>query len=329
MKKKEIAPRFGIGEWYGRSFVTLSRQERSDYSKVRAPSSQECLPRSTGAKRVSCNKKGGVCLMRLYAKDPQTGLVTAQPTFCTMCPERFLEGRMIFEWVGKTILGCSQPLVTNQVGFLVRGSWEEEAPADVHLKGAESSGGPVDKHEDVGQIDSILVDPDTSLLRWCALEIQSVYFSGEAMSKEYATIRRMADNRIPFPQKSRRPDYRSSGPKRLMPQLQIKVPTLRRWGKKMAVVIDKGFFDSLGTMREVPDISNCDIVWFIVDYREHDGKIELVQHGIRRTTLESAVEGLTAGVPVSLPTFEDRLRSKLAGPKKRRKSRKKGSQESK
>ena len=39
-------------------------------------------------------------------------------------------------------------------------------------------------------------------------------------------------DRLPFPI-GQRPDYRSSAPK-IMPR-QIKVPALRRWGKKMVV----------------------------------------------------------------------------------------------
>jgi hypothetical protein len=102
--------------------------------------------------------------------------------------------------------------------------------------------------------------------------------------------------------------------KRLMPQLQIKVPTLRRWGKKMAVVIDEQFFRSLGEMQSVPDpndISNADIAWFVVGYDEAHDPIRLMRAKCYLTTLERAVEGLTNGVPVSLPTFESRIRQKL------------------
>jgi hypothetical protein len=56
-----------------------------------------------------------------------------------------------------------------------------------------------------------------------------------------------------------------------MPQLLTKVPTLRRWGKKMAVVVDAPFFHSMGTMERVKDVSNSDIVWFLVDFVEDPG----------------------------------------------------------
>ena len=131
------------------------------------------------------------------------------------------------------------------------------------------------------------------------------------MSCEYDAIRKHQWDALPFPAGNRRPDYRSSGPKRLMPQLQTKVPSLRRWGKKIAVVVDHAFFAALAPMAEVPHVSNCDIAWFVVRYDEQSGAT-LVPHKLFLTTLEQAVEGITAGVPVSLEVFEQRIRRKLA-----------------
>jgi hypothetical protein len=96
-----------------------------------------------------------------------------------------------------------------------------------------------------------------------------------------------------------------------MPQLQIKVPSLRRWGKKMAVVVDEDFFAAMGEMETVKDVSNCDVAWFIVRYEEREGRAHLTPLKVHLTTLESSVVGLTAGVPVTLETFEKRILSKL------------------
>ncbi len=84
-----------------------------------------------------------------------------------------------------------------------------------------------------------------------------------------------------------------------MPQLQIKVPTLRRWGKKMAVVVDRAFFDSVGEMDRVSDISNADIAWFVVRFEEVPGTAysRIVRDEVRYTTLERSVDGLTGGSP--------------------------------
>ena len=143
--------------------------------------------------------------------------------------------------------------------------------------------------------------------------MQAVYFSGGKMEDDFAVMRSWTDPGLPFPAKQRRPDFRSSGPKRLMPQLQIKVPTLRRWGKKMAVVVDRAFWKSLDEMKRTPHISNADIVWFVVDYEgPTKGRYKLKPHEAVLTTLEHAVEGLTGGMPVSLEQFERAIREKLA-----------------
>ena len=190
-------------------------------------------------------------------------------------------------------MGTSSPEIATEVGFLR----------------AE------DGATDVGRIDMVLVNRDDGAraLNWCALEIQAVYFSGRSMNEEFRHIRDYAGEAPPFPSQIRRPDYRSSGPKRLMPQLQIKVPTLRRWGKKMAVVIDKHFFASLGRMEEVSDLSNGDIAWFTVDFQadDSDRRFKLVRDAVHVTTLERATEGLTGGSPVTLTEFEESIQSKL------------------
>ncbi|OCP08010.1 hypothetical protein BC374_17575 [Ensifer sp. LC13] len=99
-----------------------------------------------------------------------------------------------------------------------------------------------------------------------------------------------------------------------MPQLQIKVPSLRRWGKKMVVIIDKPFLDAMAPMETVDHVSNCDIVWVVVNYDENvdPGKAVLVVEKVVLTTLEASVVGLTAGVPTTMPEFESRLSQKVA-----------------
>ena len=82
----------------------------------------------------------------------------------------------------------------------------------------------------------------------------------------------------------------------------------------MAVVIDKRFFESLGKMEEVDDLSSGDIAWFTVDFEEVDRgrRFRLVRDKVHVTTLERATEGLTGGYPVTLTEFEDGIRSKLS-----------------
>jgi hypothetical protein len=221
-----------------------------------------------------------------------TVLVTSSPV--TTCPSRFLEANTAFQWVSDTLLETPHAQVVSEVPFLMSAQGQEL------------------EEDEVGRIDSVLVRVEGSTLRWSALEMQAVYFSGGKMEDDFAVMRTWRGPGLPFPARQRRPDYRSSGPKRLMPQLQIKVPTLRRWGKKMAVVVDKAFWDSLGEIRRERHLSNADIVWFVVDYEGPvRGRYRLKSHEAIFTTLEHAVEGLTGGTPVSLEQFEQAIRQKL------------------
>lgn len=193
----------------------------------------------------NCNKKGGVCSLRLYEQKGKGPVQGIQSPIAT-CPNRFLENGMIFKWVSETLLGTSEPVVLSEIGFLDRlGNPQQDERAD-----DDSSS------EVIGRIDNVLLHPTKTPLDWCALEIQAVYFSGKAMKQEFSMLAKHTGD-FPFPAAHRRPDWRSSGPKRLLPQLQTKTPTIRTWGKKMAVVIDEPFFGSLMGLEEERHLSNA------------------------------------------------------------------------
>ncbi|HPG61543.1 MAG TPA: NotI family restriction endonuclease [Casimicrobium sp.] len=253
-----------------------------------------------------CTKSGGVCSLRLYQRGDDGRVQPAEGErdgLRAVCPNRFHEDLTAFSWVSTSGIDAAAYLSVGEVGFL---------ESDRSLDGA---GG-----DDVGRLDMILVDSnsiDEPSLNWIAAEIQAVYFSGPEMATEFRAIREDVENGgtgLIWPTEVRRPDYRSSGPKRLMPQLQIKVPTLRRWGKKMAVIIDEAFYQSLGAMSTVEHLSNSDIAWFVAKFRwnESTRAYQLTRGNIIMTTLEEAVVGLTAGRPVSQPEFEKRIRTNLA-----------------
>jgi hypothetical protein len=165
--------------------------------------------------------------------------------------------------------------------------------------------------EEVGRIDNVLIVQGSAPLLWCPVEIQAVYFSGDKMELDFAGIRSRDLPAVPFPAGRRRPDYRSSGPKRLMPQLLVKVPTLRRWGKKIAVVVDEDFFAELGRMEPVADVSNCDVAWFVVAFNESERGFKIERKTVFLTTLESSQSGLVAARPVKKEEFEKRIQAKL------------------
>jgi hypothetical protein len=292
--------RFGIGEWYGSVVSALTLDERVSLASFALNRSSEprphCpfKPRQNGTSQP-CTKSGGVCSLQLYERHDEGEVVAAlgyPGLLRCVCPHRFAEGGQVHQWIGEEILGTTSPLYVGEVPFL-------RSDSDSNSEDGAS----------VGRIDSVLVHPNRLPLSWCAVEMQAVYFSGPAMSSEFEQM--VTDTQLPFPNRIRRPDYRSSGPKRLMPQLQIKVPTLRRWGKKMAVVVDEAFFGALGKMDDVAHVSNADIAWFVVGFDIQGRVAQLSPRMVRFTTLERAVEGLTAGTPLSLTQFEAEIEGRL------------------
>ncbi|MHB1425233.1 MAG: NotI family restriction endonuclease, partial [Gemmataceae bacterium] len=194
--------RFGIGEWYGKSFVNLTSQERRHFAEIQQ-NPQANLPScrflSTKEHPRPCWKTGGVCSLRSYEQAGK--LVHVDPAGGTLratCPSRFEEDGEVYRWIGEVLLGNSDAVPVGQVPFL------ERVPT--------MGGGEVSEGEGVGRIDNVLIVPGTTPLQWCAVEVQAVYFSGDKMADDFRAIRRHQADSIPFPAGRRRPDYRSSGP---------------------------------------------------------------------------------------------------------------------
>ena len=217
-----MVTRYGTAELFGYNFSGLTPQKirefsAAHYKEIPCP----FKPIVPGKPTPTCGKRGGVCSLRRYSRD-DNGTVVPIGQLATTCPQRFLEQSLVFKWVGEILLGNPRPVVISEVPFLMGETQSHEQEADA-----------------VGMIDKVLVSVSGQSLKWCALEMQAVYFSGKSMENDFNDMRQWEGPGIPFPKVQRRPDFRSSGPKRLMPQLQIKVPTISRWGKKMAVVLEK------------------------------------------------------------------------------------------
>jgi hypothetical protein len=286
-----VGARFGVGEWFGNVVAATPGRRKAELSEASTLSVRQaampCPFRQSAERGAICNKKGGICSLRSYRSEITADLETrifADGPFVTVCPSRFWHDNAIFRWIGETVIGTASPILIKEVEFL----------------GALGGGGEAEAGEGAGRIDTILINADDSS-EWCAVEMQAVYFSGAGMASHLAQFSAGAEE-LPFPDAVRRPDFRSSGPKRLMPQLQTKVPTLRRRGKKMVAVVDHQFFGSLGSFVRVPHLSNADIAWFVVDYDLDTAEIRLQDRVF--TTLESSVEALTAGLPTSREAFE-------------------------
>jgi Restriction endonuclease NotI len=113
----------------------------------------------------------------------------------------------------------------------------------------------------IGKVDFVLGKIDQNVvIDFCAVEVQAAYFSG---TETRSALRHYLDNQdFGNYDTFRRPDFRSSAQKRLIPQLQLKVPVFRRWGKKFFVVVDSQFFKSLPKFRTTTP-ANSELTWLV------------------------------------------------------------------
>src|SRR5438874_13047510 len=93
-----MVSRYGAGELYGFDLSALSAERirqlaSAKYKDMPCP----FKPQEPGKPQPKCNKKGGVCSLRQYVQE--AGVVTAVGKPVTTCPQRFLERKLIFEWV--------------------------------------------------------------------------------------------------------------------------------------------------------------------------------------------------------------------------------------
>ena len=166
-----------------------------------------------------------------------------------------------------------------------------------------------------GKIDLVVAKTEINRLEWYGLEIQAVYFSGPGMSSQFDILANDNNPIPPYPDSLRRPDWRSSSAKRLMPQLQVKAPTVRRWNSKIAVAVDRPFFDSIGGPSANPsqDINDGDIIWLVPEMsRRDDNSFHLTRGHWEVLTLENSTDKLLAARTISRDSFENALRDKLA-----------------
>ena len=159
-----------------------------------------------------------------------------------------------------------------------------------------------------GKID-LVVASDAEATKWYGLEIQAVYFSGGGMKDDFETLRTDTGESAPFPGKNRRPDYRSSSAKRLMPQLQVKGPILRQWQSKIAVAVDKPFYENIGgrSPKAKQDLNAGDVIWLVPELR--DGKLEPWHWEV--LPLEKSYEKLKAAEEGEFSEFKRTLCSQL------------------
>ncbi len=170
-----------------------------------------------------------------------------------------------------------------------------------------------------GNIDVVLVEYDEKgkIIDFGALEVQAVYISGNIRDPfEHYMKNRETGQVIDWSGRSNypRPDYLSSSRKRLVPQLLFKGGILNSWRKKIAVALNKSFFDTLPPLTKV-EKSQADVVWLIYDLKlvKDNGVDRYVLTKIDEvfTEFEPALLSITTPVSGKIDNFLNLLQSKL------------------
>jgi len=167
-----------------------------------------------------------------------------------------------------------------------------------------------------GNIDVVLVayNDQGRVIDFGALEVQAVYISGnirnafEHYMKDPGTRHDMTWEGPYYP----RPDYLSSSRKRLAPQLIYKGGILNKWGKKLAVVVDKRFFSNLPPLPGTsPD--QADIAWLIYDlaFEPSQNRYNLTSDQAVYTAFTPALETITTTEAGPVDDFVEHLQQKL------------------
>ena len=284
--------RYGIGEWYGQPFLSLTPSERRDLALVALGESNQIPKCPFQRDQPTCSKKGGVCSLQRYAQSEDGRIDEPVGEHVIVCPARFDEDRLLILWLAEIVgFGSADALVAREVPF---------------MHGTETN-------RPAGKIDLVVAKTSNGGVIWHGLEIQAVYFSGRGMRSEFESLRDDSHEAPPFPAAIRRPDWRSSSAKRLMPQLQIKAPTLRRWGSKIAVAVDRPFFEAVGgpSPNRSQDLNDGDIVWLVPELAVDGGRHRLTRGHWEVLTLEASIEKLLAASTIRREVFEQALVSKL------------------
>jgi hypothetical protein len=168
-----------------------------------------------------------------------------------------------------------------------------------------------------GNIDLVLVAYDThgKITNFGALEIQGVYISGNVRNPFEYYMKNPTDRgdmnwrgKKNYPG----PDYLSSSRKRLAPQLIFKSGILDAWGKRTAVALDQGFFNTLPKLEEIPK-SKAGIAWLVYDLVRNKKSNRFVLELKRTvyTAFAESLEKITRSDPGNMEDFVSVLQEKL------------------
>lgn len=263
-----------ISEIFGKSILDTSQMA----SKIRE--SKHCPFRDSKCTKSSKANPIGICSL-------SDGLEAA-----AICPVRFQEDGRMFRDAAKIAFGPG---------------CEFAVFSEIHILRIPSVSGK--RGTKIGKVDFLLGQIESGRIKdFAALEVQASYFSGEAIrpAMDHFLKHGALDDAI----SGRRPDFRSSAQKRLMPQLQLKVPVFRRWGKKFFVVVDTQFFKSLPAFKTTTP-TNSEIIWLKYPIRLHGKRYTMDDPQIVGTQWDDLVTSLREGMAPEPEEIFSELQMKL------------------
>lgn len=166
-----------------------------------------------------------------------------------------------------------------------------------------------------GNIDIVLVSYDDrgKVTGFGALEVQAVYISGNVRNPfEFYMDDPVANQNMDWAGRPNYPhaDYLSSSRKRLAPQLIFKGGIFKAWGKKTAVALNSGFFNTLPELEEVPK-DEADVAWLVYDLVKDQNTYTLTNVREVYTKFHESLEKITRSVPGDVQNFVDMLQEKV------------------
>lgn len=214
----------------------------------------------------------------------------------SLCPVRFLEDNRIFRDAAQIAFGRAK-------NFAV-------FPEIRILEIASDDAGS--KTRKIGKVDFLVGQVDEGqVIDFAAVEIQAAYFSGSSLKPAFNTY--LSTRTMQGVNTKRRPDFRSCAQKRLVPQLQLKIPVFRRWGKKFFVVVDSAFFASLPRFPSTTQ-SNSELTWLAYPIEKQGAQFAMADPRIMYSEWDEVQNSLREGKPPELSEIVQELQAKLDGP---------------
>lgn len=265
-----------IAEVFGHGVENTSDVAQSDRA------SRRCPFRSGPCTKASRDDPIGICSL--------SDGVTATAT----CPVRFVQNDNIFRDAARIAFG-------ENASFGVF--------PEVHILTIEAREGR--RERKIGKVDYLLGRIEAGAITdFAALEVQGVYFSGTEIRPALAHY--LEHGALNEAISDRRPDFRSSAQKRLMPQLFLKVPVFRRWGKKFFVAIDSHFFAELPRFRQINSHKNSELTWLVYSFAKQGPDYLLSGPDAYFSEWESVYDALREGIAPEQEEILAELQAKLS-----------------